>query len=350
MKIGIDIRKIADYGIGTHIKNVVLGAAQIARQHEFYFYYDPSNPIDLDPEFHLEAEPAEKYSLREHFSLAQKAKSNQIDLFHSPHYTLPLRLDCRSIVTIHDMIHLKFQEYFPAWKVQAAKYVLRRAAQKSEKIIVVSKTTRADLTEWMPELESKITVIYNRLSSGWFQPPPKLDLAKAGIPRDFILYVGNFKKHKGIETLIQAFASKSNLPPLVLAGQNHDAEHELTEKILSMPNVRLLGFASGDFLRALYCNAMFLVFPSLYEGFGYPPLEAMASGCPVLSSDAPAMKEVLGDFAEYFDRGNSEDLLSRIEKFCTDSQRRKSLSESGRDHARKYTSEEPLKKILELWT
>jgi glycosyltransferase involved in cell wall biosynthesis len=350
MKIGIDIRKITDYGIGTHIKNVVLSTAKIGKQHEFYFYYDPSNPIDLEPGFHLEPEPASKYSLREHFSLAQKAKANQIDLFHSPHYTLPLRLDCRCIVTVHDMIHLKFQEYFPAWKVQAAKYVLRRAAQKSEKIIVVSKTTRADLMEWMPELESKITVIYNRLSTGWFQPPPKLDLSKAGIPRDFILYVGNFKKHKGIETLIRAYASKPDLPPLILAGHNHNAEHELTEKILNLPNVRLLGFAENDFLRALYCNAMFFVFPSLYEGFGYPPLEAMASGCPVLSSDAPAMKEVLGDSAEYFARGNFEDLLSKIEKFSADTQRRKLLSEAGMENAQKYTSEEPLKKILELWS
>src|SRR5262245_57994077 len=123
MKIGIDIRKIADYGIGTHIKNVVLAAAEIAPQHEFYFYYDPSNTIETNPRFHLEPEPAAKYSLREHFSLAQKARANQIDLFHSPHYTLPLRLEGRSIVTIHDLIHLKFQEYFPAWKVQAAKYV-----------------------------------------------------------------------------------------------------------------------------------------------------------------------------------------------------------------------------------
>src|SRR4030095_8658630 len=118
----------------------------------------------------------------------------------------------------------------------------------------------------------KITVIYNRLSDHWFQPSPKVDLSRAGISSEFLLYVGNFKKHKGIETLVQAYRNRPGLPPLVLAGQNPEAEHELTEKILTTPNIRLLGFAGGDFLRALYCNAMLFVFPSLYEGFGYPPL------------------------------------------------------------------------------
>lgn len=350
MKIGIDVRKIEDYGIGTHIRNVVLATAARAPQHDFYLYCDPANKVEVDPAFHLIEEPAGKYSLREHFSLAHKAKANGIDLFHSPHYTLPLRLECRSIVTVHDLIHLKFQQYFPAWKVQAAKYVLRHAAQKSDRILAVSETTRADLIEWMPEVQSKITVIYNRLSQHWFQPPPPIDLAKVGIPEDFLLYVGNFKRHKGIDTLLDAYCKNTALPPLVLVGQNHETEHELSEKILRTPNVRLLGFAGTDFLRVLYSRATLFVFPSLYEGFGYPPLEAMASGCPVLSSDAPAMKEVLGASAEYFDRGNVEDLLSKLEIICADGDRRKTLTELGLEQARRFTSDEPLLRLLEIWS
>jgi len=349
MKIGIDIRKINDYGIGTHIRNVVLRAADQAKQHEFFLYYDPANTVDVNPYFHLVQEPAAKYSLREHFSLARSAKANAIDLFHSPHYTLPLRLDCRSIVTVHDLIHFKFQEYFPAWKVHAAKYVLRRAVQKSERILVVSQTTRADLIEWMPEAESKIAVLYNRLSQEWFERPPGIDLTKAGIPQEFLLYIGNFKKHKGIDTLIEAYARSKDLPALVLVGQNHDMEHELSDKILNTPNVRLLGFARSELLRALYSRAMLFVFPSRYEGFGYPPLEAMASGCPVLSSDTPALKEVLGGAAEFFACGNSEDLLSRLTRICADAAKRKRLSELGRDQALKFRSEESLRTLLEIW-
>ena len=349
MKIGIDIRKINDYGIGTHIRNVVLAAADIATQHEFFLFYDPVDSPNTNPRFQLIAEPSAKYSLREHFSLARNAKEQAIDLFHSPHYTLPLRWEGRSIVTVHDLIHIKFQEYFPAWKVQAARYVLRRAVQKSEKVIVVSDTTRADLTELIPEATKKIHVIYNRLSQKWFGPAPKTSLDSLGIPNDFILYTGNFKKHKGIDVLMEAYRAGKDLPFLVLIGQNHDLDHDLSQQILNTPNVRLLGFGRTDFLHTLYSRAMLFVFPSRYEGFGYPPLEAMACGCPVLSSDAPAMKEVLGNAADFFASGNAEDLLCRLVEICSDETKRKTLSEMGRIQALKFTTSDSLKKLTELW-
>ncbi|MCI0416381.1 glycosyltransferase family 4 protein [bacterium] len=349
MRIGIDVRKIADYGIGTHIRNVVLPAASLAQGHEFIFYYDPSNTIDVRPSFRWIEEPSGKYSVWEHFSLARKAKANGVQLFHSPHYTLPLMVDCPSIVTIHDVIHLKFPEYFPGWKVQAAKYVMKQAAQKARRIIAVSETTRKDLLQWFPGIAEKIRIIYNRLPQEWFQPPPAIDLNHLGIPADFLLYVGNFKKHKGIETLIQAYSRRANLPPLVLVGQGHQMDHELSARILSTPNVRLLGFADAKFLRKLYAQALLFVFPSLYEGFGYPPLEAMASGCCVLSSDAPAMKEVLGSAAEFFERGNAEELLSKIQLLLSDGERRNALRNSGLQQAKKFATDESPRRLLEEW-
>jgi len=350
MKIGIDVRKINDYGIGTHIRNVVLAAAGRAKNHEFHLFYDPSNIPATDPSFHLAPEPAAKYSLREHFSLARKAQELGIELFHSPHYTLPLRLEGRSIVTVHDLIHIKFQKYFPKWKVQAAKYVLRRAVQKSEKIIVVSETTKRDLVEWMPESESKLHVVYNRLSEEWFHPAQETDLAGLGIPDEFLLYTGNFKKHKAIDVLIDAYRRGKDLPFLVLIGQNRDLDHDLSQAILNTPNVRLLGFARAEFLHALYAKAILFVFPSRYEGFGYPPLEAMACGCPVLSSDAPAMKEVLGNAAEYFASGNSEDLLCRLVELCSNQEKRRTLSKMGREQAAKFISDASLNQLLEIWS
>ena len=350
MRIGIDVRKIADYGIGTHIRNVVLSAASLARNHEFVLYYDPANKVDINSSsFRWVEEPSAKYSVWEHFSLARKAKADGVELFHSPHYTLPLMVDCPSIVTIHDLIHLKFQKYFPTWKVQAAKYVMKQATQKARRIIAVSETTREDLLQWFPGISEKVRMIYNRLSQEWFQAPPPIDLKDLGIPSDFLLYVGNFKKHKGIDTFIEAYRRRADLPMLVLVGQGHQMDHELSAKILGTPNVRLLGFADGKFLRKLYSQAILFVFPSLYEGFGYPPLEAMASGCCVLSSDAPAMKEVLGSAAEFFERGNAEELLSKIELLLTDSERRKVLMSSGLERAKMFATDESPRLLLQEW-
>jgi glycosyltransferase involved in cell wall biosynthesis len=352
LRIGIDVRKIKDYGIGTHIRNVVLSAASIAKHHEFFLYYDPSDPPDLsrNSKYHWVAEPSGKYSIREHFSLASKVKRNGVELFHSPHYTLPLFLNCPAVVTVHDLIHFKFSEYFPMWKVQAAKYVLRSAAKKARRIITVSRTTQNDLIEWLPESKHKITVIYNRLSEEWFQSSASIEPEMLGIRKDFILYVGNFKKHKGIDTLLEAYKLGRDLPQLVLIGQGHHADHDLTVRILNTPNIRLLGFAEPRILRSLYSRASLFVFPSLYEGFGYPPLEAMAAGCPVLSSDAPAMKEILADAAIFFQRGNVEDLYSKLQTVLSDNELRKNLVQTGIAHAKKFVSDESPRKLLEQWS
>jgi glycosyltransferase involved in cell wall biosynthesis len=148
---------------------------------------------------------------------------------------------------------------------------------------------------------------------------------------------------------MDAYSRQKDLPFLVLIGQNHDLDHGLSERILNTPNVRLLGFARKEFLHSLYSKAMLFVFPSRYEGFGYPPLEAMACGCPVLSSDAPAMKEILGNAAEFFASGNVEDLLCRLVQMCADETKRRNRTSMGREQASKFCTEESLKKLQEIW-
>ncbi|MGH9858243.1 MAG: glycosyltransferase family 4 protein, partial [Acidobacteriota bacterium] len=222
-------------------------------------------------------------------------------------------------------------------------------AKKAHRIITVSQTTRNDLLDWMPSLESKVQVIYNRLDQDCFEPAPAIDPGSLGIAKEFILYVGNFKKHKGLDTLIDAYSKDTRLPQLVLVGSGSNMDHDLSERILSIRNLRMLGFAGPEILRALYSRALLFVFPSRYEGFGYPPLEAMAAGCPVLSSDAPAMKEILGDGAEFFRCGDAEELLAKLQSLLSDGVRRQALTESGALQARKFATDESSRKIVELW-
>jgi glycosyltransferase involved in cell wall biosynthesis len=287
--------------------------------------------------------------LREHYSLARNAKDQGVNLFHSPHYTLPLALKTKSIVTVHDLIQFKFPEFYAAWKVRAGSFVLKRALEKADLILTVSQTSKKDIIEFYPFTESKTEVIYNRLSPEWLKPTAPLDLSSLGIEKDFILYIGNFKRHKGVETLVDAFRQLKDPPQLVLAGKSSDTHSELLEKCFATSRVRVLGFAEGKLLHRLYADAMLFVFPSLYEGFGYPPLEAMSCGTPVLCSDAPALCEILGDSVEFFQRGSVESLALKLERLIHDTQKLSLLRSAGPSKAKEYMTDSSPRQLFEIY-
>jgi glycosyltransferase involved in cell wall biosynthesis len=318
-------------------------------QNQFILFCSPSDLQAAKKNVVWIPEESGKYSLREHYSLAKQAGREGLTVFHSPHYTLPLLLKCKSIVTVHDLIHLKFREFFPAWKVRAAHLLLKKVLQKADAVITVSNTSRDDILEFFPETRAKLEVIYNRLSPGWFEKPQEIDISALGIGKDYLLYAGNFKKHKGIDTLIDAYSALKDPPQLVLVGKSADADGDLIERIFSVPGIRVLGFAEGNLLQRLFSRAMLFVFPSLYEGFGYPPLEAMSCGTPVLSSDAPALREILGDGVEFFQRGNAESLREKLEKLIGDSSRRAELSKRGMEHARSFMTDDSPRKLINLY-
>src|SRR4030095_2833889 len=138
---------------------------------------------------------------------------------------------------------------FPLWKVKAAKMILKKAIDKSDLVITVSNTSRDDIVSYFPEAESKIEVLYNRLSDEWSNAPPNIDLKTLGIEKDYLLYVGNFKKHKDLPTLLNAHSKLKKAPQLVLVGNTVGDDMALYERIFANSRVRLLGFAEGHLLR-----------------------------------------------------------------------------------------------------
>lgn len=349
MNIGIDVRKLRDFGIGTHIRNVVLHAIRQEPSHSYFLFCDPRDLVHQDKSGLWIPEESSKYSVKEHFSLARQAREYKLNLYHSPHYTLPVMLRCPSLLTIHDLIHFKFRENFPAWKVKAAEVVIKRAVSRADVVVTVSETSKQDILEFLPNAEGKIEVLYNRLEEDWFGPAPGLDLSAMGIGRDYLLYVGNFKKHKGVATLMEAYSRIQDPPPLVLAGRTGEIDSDLNDRIQSLPRVRLLGHADRPLLHQLYSQAMLFVMPSLYEGFGYPPLEAMSVGTPVLSSDAPALQEVLAAGVEFFERGSAESLREKLETLISNASRRSELAAAGRARARFFATEESPRRLLEIY-
>ena len=242
-------------------------------------------------------------------------RREHIDLFHAPHYVLPPLIHCRSVVTIHDCIHLMFPQYLPNRFAYAyAKAQLWTAAHRSDRILTVSETSKLDILRRFHVPADKVTVVYNAIDERLAVPPDAEEFervrARYQLKDPFALYVGNIKPHKNLERLIDAFhqlrqESAFESLKLVIIGDEISKYQGLRRAVHRHKlhkHVRFFGFVPLDTLSVLYRLASVFVFPSLYEGFGLPPLEAMYFGTPVVTSNVSSLPEVVGDAASWWTR------------------------------------------------
>ncbi len=259
-------------------------------------------------------------------------------VFWSPHYSVPLtpiRAEIR-ITTIHDLFHIRFGHmYGPAARFYSR--MLMKKAIESDKIITVSRFTKREIVEVFSVEEEKIEVIYNGVDTNLFRPSPDREtLSKYSIGEPYILYVGNIKPHKNLKTLVRAFdIVKDEEVLLVIVGKMEGLKTPdldllrllrenafLRERILILENVPI------EDLPVLYTHALFLVFPSLYEGFGLPPLEAISCGTPIILSDIPVLREIYGDSAPYFTPEDYRELADLMRQFIRSEEIRRNTVES----------------------
>ncbi len=326
-KIGIDIRKIHDYGIGRYIRNLVRELALIDPDREYVtFQHTADLPVPGD-NFTPVVNRSPKYSVRELISLPRQMKRCGIDLFHSPHYVLPVFRPCPAVVTIHDLIHLF---YPPSRAAQAyARTMMFAATRSAERVITVSRASKDDIVRELGVSPEKIVVIYDAVESR-FRPIDGGEAREAverrfGVSGEYILCVGNFLPHKNLLRLVKAFHSVRRRGfggSLVLAGAQPGSRPELPAAVERLGLEGLVHFpgyvADGD-LPALYSGATLFAFPSLYEGFGLPPLESMACGVPVVVSDTPSLNEVIGEAGVRVEPGGEEPFALGILSLLEDS-------------------------------
>jgi glycosyltransferase involved in cell wall biosynthesis len=353
MRIAIDVRKFHDFGIGTYVQNLVKHLPRIDQDNDYFALCrseDEQAIQELSPTLTPVRVGASNYSVSEHIGIPAKLRRLGADLFHSPHYVLPFFTPCPSVVTVHDVIHLIFPQYLPSrMATHYARFMIKRALDKAALVLTVSASSKRDLLTFFDVNPEKIVVIPNGIDRAMKAEIPEEELGltkeRYQISGRTVLFAGNIKPHKNLERLFAAFAkvredTEFEDLTLIVVGDELSKYPSLRRAVARHKlrgSVRFFGFVPEPTLVALYKIADVFAFPSLYEGFGLPPLEAMANGTPVVTSNISSLPEVVGDAALTVDPYNVDDIARAISRLLKEQDLRDQMIRSGQERAGQFS-------------
>jgi glycosyltransferase involved in cell wall biosynthesis len=371
VRIAIDTRRVNDFGVGTYIRNIVHALAEIDSEDQF-FLLGQSDPYqefaDLPQNFRHVAFPYDEHSPRSLVELNRTVKRLQCDLVHVPHlFWYPRRAPCPYIVTVHDLLNY----FYPTGNGSEMKRMLhnfltRRALERSARILAVSKFTRSDIIRIYRIRPEKIEVVYNAIDERFRrghanQADREMIAERYQVNYPFLLYAGNIMPHKNVVRIIEAFSAlktalqkEDRFPDLklIIIGDELSKHPDLRRTVVKgavQNDVRFLGFVPIDVLRIFYDAAKVFVFPSLYEGFGLPPLEAMAHGTPVVASNMTSLPEVAGNAAVLVNPENVFEIMRAVHRVLVDQPLRERLKERGYEQVQKFSWETSARRTLEIY-
>ncbi|MBU2025226.1 glycosyltransferase family 4 protein [Patescibacteria group bacterium] len=372
MKIAIDAADLCDKRIdGTriYIKNVLDHLGHLSPADNFFIYskgrLNPALKFKKYSNYTIRCSSAPFFWTQLKFPF--ELKKDKPDVLWMPLQTVPYLIpsDLKVVVTIHDLAFKIFPHHFPAKDCFLLNLFTKKAIKQAAKIIAVSKNTKQDIIKYYQAPASKIQVIYHGFNRKIFNPKTAQNPAaikkiknKFKIKKDYLLYVGAIQPRKNLSVLLKAFETvKENQSgrelSLVLAGPRAWLNQIVFKQIQSCRFASDIIF-TGPFktreLPGLLGAARAFVFPSLYEGFGIPVLEAMASGTPVISSDNSSLPEVGGGAPQYFNAQNSSELAAIIKNVLDSPGLQKSMRQKGLEQARKFSWEKCAKLTSQILT
>lgn len=359
MKIGIDARLygLKHRGIGRYVKNLCDLLAEEYGELEIVFFLTPDNfkNFKISSVKHGKALlNARWYGFKEQWLVPLVAKKHNIDIMHFTHFNTPLFYRRKFILTMHDLTINRFPDSrattLPLWlyrlKLIFYEKILKHAINKAEKIICPSNHVKKDVQEIYGIAGGKITVIHE----GADMAKQQTNGLNISIPKPYFLYVGAAYPHKNLEMLIKAFKNfnTQNQYNLILVGR-HDYFYQKLISQTKDESIIFSGEASENELSQLYQNALAFAFPSLSEGFGLPVLEAQALGCPVISSNATCLPEILGSSALYFNPLNIKDIEQSFKTISQNEKLRKQLAGLGQTNCLRFNWQKMVKQTVEIY-
>jgi glycosyltransferase involved in cell wall biosynthesis len=371
VKIAIDIRRMTEFGVGTYIRNVVRTLGRLDRENQYLLIGSPTKVEEigaLPPNFHAVPLLASDRSLQGYREFRTALQRLSCDLVHIPNlFSVPRMLPCPYVMTVHDMLeHMsRAREQSGFWRsfhFQMTKRVLAGAAR----IFAVSNFTRNEIEKLFEIPSDRVEVVYNAIDERFLHghaTAPERDLIarRYQVTYPFLLYAGRISPHKNVVRMIEAFSAlKTELErdqaypdlKLIIIGDDLSGNPDLRRTVVRsgvQHDVRFLGFVPIEVLRIFYDEAKIFVFPSLYEGFGLPPLEAMVHGTPVVTSNVSSLPEVVGNAAVLVNPENVFEIMRALHRVLMDKSLRDRMKERGYQQAAKFSWETSVRRILEAY-
>jgi glycosyltransferase involved in cell wall biosynthesis len=371
LKIAIDIRRMTEFGVGTYIRNVVRNLGRLDRENQYLLIGSPAKVQEigaLPANFQSVPLMSPERSFQGYREFRTAVKGLGCDLVHVPNlFSVPRGLPCPYVMTVHDMLeHMsRSRDHNGFWRslhFQLTRSVLRGAAR----IFAVSHFTKTEIEKLCDIPSGRIEVVYNAIDERFLHghasaADRELIAQRYQVTYPFLLYAGSISPHKNVVRMIEAFSAlKTELArdrsypdlKLIIIGDDLSGNPDLRRTVIRsgvQHDVRFLGFVPIEVLRIFYDVAKVFVFPSLYEGFGLPPLEAMAHGTPVVTSNVSSLPEVVGRAAVAVNPENVFEIMRALHRVLTDPALRERLKECGYQQVAKFSWESSVRRILDVY-
>jgi glycosyltransferase involved in cell wall biosynthesis len=371
MRVAIDIRRINEFGVGTYTRNAIRTLARLDHGTEYFLLGLPGKLGEIEPLppnfITVPAHPNE-FSLNSYLELHRILQHHRCDLLHVPHlFWKPQAIPCPYVVTVHDLLDHLYRVNSASWLKRSLHFQFtKRVLHHAARIFAVSNFSKKDTERLFNVSTDRIEVIYNALDDRFRQghataEDRKLIAERYQVNYPFLLYAGRISPHKNVVRIIEAFSAlKAELQKdgqypdlkLIIIGDELSKHPDLRRAVIKsrvQNEVRFLGFVPIGVLRIFYDLAKIFVFPSLYEGFGLPPLEAMAHGTPVVTSNTSSIPEVVGNAAVMVNPENVFEIMHALHRVLLDQAVRDKLKARGVLQAQSFSWDDSVRRMLGVY-
>jgi len=371
VKVAIDIRRMTDFGVGTYTRNVVRALGRLDHSNEYVLIGSPQKVVEigpLPPNFQTIPLLDDGTTAKGYLECRGILKRLHCDLVHIPHlFWMPRTLPCPYVMTVHDVLEHMYRAHDRSSVRRSLHFFLTRQVLKgARRVLAVSRYTKSEIEKLFGIPGSHIEVVYNAIDERFLrghasEADRQLLAERYLVTYPFLLYAGRISPHKNLVRIIEAFSAlKAELEKderfpdlkLIIIGDELSKHPDLRRTVIRsgvQNDVRFMGFIPIEMLRVFYDAAKIFVFPSLYEGFGLPPLEAMAHGTPVVTSNTSSLPEVVGNAAILVNPENVFEIMRALHRVLLDQAVRDKLKQRGYEQSNKFSWTASARQILNVY-